>query len=797
MFGYGLKGSKEFRNNVALKQVGLQGNICGEFVELTVKQVYENIGEQNIDGIYSFPIPDTAVITGFEATLGGRTLKAIVEDREKAVKLYDEALLKGVNILSLEEPNSGMFQFSIGQILPGESVKIKLSYMDRLIYENDSLKLVVPAILAPRSIEQSSQQGSYIEDNYKLSLNLLIEPLSKLKIESPTHDINVEWEEDINLAKVTFGNDSSTLDKDLILIMKEEKIQEASGMIYKYEEDGEEKGILYLRFIPKLNSSEEEEKPNNYMFLVDISESMQGEKLEEAKNALQLCIRNLSEGDSFNIVAFGSELEYFSEFGKVPFNEDNLRKASQWIDKLSAKGGANILEALKYSLTENNLIGHSTILLFTDDMMEDENEIIEYVNKNIGDNRLFTFGIDTSANSYMINKLAAVGFGRPEFIYEDERIDDAILRQFSRIENPQVDITEINWGEVKVESTYPRTIDYLYDREPFAIFAKVSGNIAGNVTVKGRVGENEYIKSIDLDNLDLEENAELILKVWSRKRIESIEEHLKGERGSRAESMRNKIIELSREAGIISIVTSFVMLEQMEDQVLGMAITRIIPLKASEQTIKNIADAKFIESPGFIYKSANKIVSHSERNNLLLDTKYPREVILRILALNQFADGSFANMNARKNYEKVATTARVLLGFSIGKEDVLPYINQLNKSMRYLIKAMQEYNNEYDEALYEITALALKAALEKDILKGTVEQLMEESVEQIKTKLHGKNRDIILNILDNPIRTSLKDIARCIFKVSKDGKLIEEALVIKEEKDSIDSLAKLAILKAL
>lgn len=796
MLGYGLNGSKEFRNNVAIKQVGLQGNICGEFVELTVNQVYENIGEQNIDGIYSFPIPDTAVITGFEATLGGRTLKAMVEDREEAAKLYDEAVLKGINTLSLEEPNSGMFQFSIGQILPGESVKIKLSYMDRLIYENDSLKLIVPAILTPRSMEHTSEEESQVKDNYQVSLNLLIEPLSKLKIESPTHDIIVLWEEDINLAKVTFSDNLLSLDKDLVLIMKEEKIQEASGMIYKYQEADEEKGILYLRFIPKLSSSEEE-KPNNYMFLVDISESMQGEKLEEAKNALQLCIRNLSDGDSFNIVAFSTELEYFSEFGKVPFNEDNLRRASQWIEKLTAKGGANILEALKYSLSENNLIGHSTILLFTDDMMEDENEIIQYVDKNIGDNRLFTFGIDTSANSYVINKLADVGYGRPEFIYEDERIDDVILRQFSRIENPQVDITEIDWGEVKVESTYPRTIDYLYDREPFSIFAKVSGNITGKVTVKGKVDEVEYIKSVDLDNLDLEEDAKLILKVWSRNRIESIEEHLKGERGSTAEAMYNKIIELSRKSGIISTETSFVMLEEMEDPVLGMAITRIIPLKASEQTIKNIADAKFIESPGFVYKSANKIVSYSERKNLLLDKKYPREAILRIIALNQYADGSFANIKEDKNYEKIATTARVLLGFTIGKEDILLYKNQLNKSIKYLIQNMQASAIEYDEALYAITALALKAALEKDILNDTMEKLVKDNIEMIKTKLYGKSSENILRILDNPIRASLKDIARYLFKVSKDGKYIEETLTIKEEKDSIDSLAKLSILKAL
>ena len=93
---------------------------------------------------------------------------------------------------------------------------------------------------------------------------------------------------------------------------------------------------------------------------------------------------------------------------------------------------AEIFDALKYCLSESNNIGNSIIMVFTDDEGETDDEIIEYVTKNIGDNRIFTFGMNTSSNSYFINKLAEVGYGRPEFIYQGERIEDMVLRQLSR-----------------------------------------------------------------------------------------------------------------------------------------------------------------------------------------------------------------------------------------------------------------------------------------------------------------------------------------------------------------------------
>lgn len=773
---YGLK-NKESEEKVILREVRISGNVCGEFVELSMSQIFENTGDKDIEGVYIFPIPDTAVITDFEANLGGRTLKARVEEKERAQEAYEAALERGDRVLSLEEIDDNVFRINIGKVLSSEKVKIKVTYIDQLIYEEENLMLVVPAILSPRHAscgEEFMEECEEQEEDYKVSLNLLVEPLSRLDIESPSHDIEVEWDEEKNLARVNLKNEETYLDEDLVLLLKERELVEASGMLYEYEGEEENKGVLYLRIIPDLEQ-EENEEPNHYIFLIDISETMEGEKLEEAKNALRLCIRNLSEGDTFNIIAAEAENHLFSKSGKVPFNQENLQLASDWIDNLEVKEDAEIFEALKYCLSEKSENGIGTILIFTDDEGEQDEEIIEYVRENIKDNRIFPFGIDSSASSYLINKLAEVGHGRPEFIYQGERIDDMVIRQFSRIENPQIDVTEINWGSMKVERTYPRTISYLYNNEPFSIFATVAGEIEGKITLKGMVYDKPYEKVINLDVLDLEENADLVQKVWMRKRIESIEERLRGEKGQVAQAMKDKIIELSQESGIISTYTSFVMVEQVEEPLLGMVMSHIIPMEISEEALKNITEAYFIESPSFIYKSLYNGRTAVKQDKSSESNKYRRDNILRTLARNQFADGAFANYHDKDEDIVLETTSAAVLAFTLGKEDLSLYSNQILKSVKFIVKTLEE--KTVSERTKELAILALKSAADRNLAKGGFKQAIGE---KYTSSLSGIN---------------IKEKVAALLELVDEDDIIERAIM--EEKFAINTLAKLAILRAL
>lgn len=732
---------KQLKNNIILKEVNIRGNLCGEFAEYTIDHVYENIGTNDVEAVYTFPIPERAVISGFEAVLGGRTIKGLIQDKEEASRIYENFKDKDNTTFLLEEFNNNTFRIVIGKIIPNEVVKIKVSYIEELSYENNNLKLIIPTIITPINLSSDNKLISNEDDktdkayDYKFTLRLLVESLTKLEFKCSSHKLMVEYE-DNNLYKVTLDGKNQKMDEDLEIILEEQEKLETTGMIYEYPR--EDKGILYLRFVPEIEI-EQEVTGANYIFLLDLSESMDGNKLIEGKNALQLCLRNLKLGDTFNIAAFGDELHHFSNEIKVDFNEENLSNASKWIQDLKAEKDAVIFEAIKYALLEKSEKEENVIFLFTDDLVQNEREILDFVEANIKESRIFPFGIDTSVNSYFINKLAQITYGVAEVIYPGERIEDKVLKQFNRIKNPQITDIEIDWGKMKVETTFPRTINYMYDKEPFQIFAKVNGEIEGVVTLKGKVGKNRVQRIIMLNDLELEENVNLIEKVWYKKRIESLQHRVKYERGELQEAMNNKIIEISKKVGIICKETSFILYEEMEDPILGIRIREILPVKTTkslELSYDKLDEDS--ESTAFYYRDLSKLKENNDKY-----ANFSKKEMLRVLASNQLASGAFG-VNVDQGIQSNTTcTIKAMLAFIIGNEDVKIYTNQLNKSLEFLTKALINPDLDLKDEEYLQLLLVLKLSIRKNITLSSHKSNIDKKIHEIEEKLALKNADII------------------------------------------------------
>ncbi|MCB2360359.1 VIT and vWA domain-containing protein [Clostridium estertheticum] len=727
------------KNNIILKEVNIKGNLCGEFAEYTIDHVYENKGSNDVEAIYTFPVPDGAVISGFEAVLGGRTIKGLIQDKEEANKIYENFKNNDNNTFLLEEFRDNIIRIVIGKIISNEVVQIKVSYIEELSYENRNLKLIIPTIITP--INLSRENGIINKnDDYKFTLSLLVESLTKLEFKCSSHKLKVEYEEN-NLYKVTLAGKNQRMDKDLEIILEEQEKVETTGMIYEYPR--EDKGILYLRFIPEIEM-DQITSGENYIFLLDISESMGGDKLTEGKNALQLCLRNLAVGDTFNIVAFGDKLHYFSKEIKVEFNEENLSAASKWIKELFAENGAAIFDAIKYALLDKDDKAENIIFLFTDDVVEDEKEILDFVEDNIKESRIFPFGINTSVNSYFINKLARISYGAAEVINPDERIEDIVLKQFNRIKNPIITDIEIDWGKMKVETTFPRTIEYMYDKEPFSIFAKVNGEVGGVVILKGKVGKNRIQRVIFLNDLELEENVNLIEKMWYKKRIESLQHRVKYERGELQEAMNNKIVEISKKVGIICKETAFILYEEMEDQIVGIRIREILPVKTTKRLESFYGDLdEDSESTSFYYKDVSKQEDNHDKHE-----NYNRNELLRLLASNQFASGAFG-INAKDTLENnIKYTIKTILAFMIGSGDIKIYKNQLNKSLEFLNKTLQNININLNDKLnlkkqdYLSLLLVFKLSIKKDVAMSFHKENISKKIQEIEEKFQYQNVNV-------------------------------------------------------
>lgn len=759
-----------------LKGVWIKGDLCGLYGELTVDQLYTNEGEKALEIIYTFPLPDGAVISGFSARVGERMITGEIREKKEAFQVYDQALDKGDSAFLLEQYRPNIFQVSLGQVLPGEEVRVSIVYLETFAYQDGELRITIPTLVAPRYIpgaQIAERKGmgwarptERVPDAdfitppvdaaaaYRVALELNVQPLMPVEqFSSPSHQLKVKRGEN-GSTQITLAEGKVPLDRDIVIQGRCREESTATGLNWRDPETGE--SYCYLSLLPHLDAPLDRE-PLKYIFLIDASVSMCGDKLEQAKGALQLCLRNMEAGDSFNIVAFGSTCQFFSRSKALPFNQASLDRASHWIDNLDLLGGTDILEPVNFALKNCNKSG-TVILLFTDGQVGNEQEIISRVRSKIGGNRLFSFGIDTAVNSHFINKLAEAGNGLPEFIYPGERIEDKVIRQFYRINSPSVSGVAIEWSALPQVECYPQDIPAIFDREPLALVGKYSSAPIGKVSLTGQLKNDRFTAELDLAALVTGHTWGFLKKLWAKMKIDHLEKSLEQISPRRRDRLIEEIVKLSCEYGIASAHTSFVALYERENKATGIPKTVVVPVAPAAKW-DMLADHTFTPplsgtGPAVLFSprvnldrgfapqpmdlhcrsSAFRLTQRKQSRsgalhcrNSAYDPGSSLEDAVRFIALQQLANGSFPAEEGTANAElsRFENTALAAAALLLAGESGL-YRRQIEKSVKYLLEAKPQ--KELKEFHYFTAALAARLYLEKfKIGKRTANQISSKA----------------------------------------------------------------------
>src|SRR5512138_1498227 len=135
-----------------LKHTDVKAEITGFLSRVTVTQEFENPFKEKIEAVYTFPLPQNAAVDDMTMIVGNRTVRGKILRREEAEAVYEAAKNRGqtASLLNQERPN--IFTQSVANILPGEQIKIVISYVETLKYEDGSYEFVFPMVVGPRYV---------------------------------------------------------------------------------------------------------------------------------------------------------------------------------------------------------------------------------------------------------------------------------------------------------------------------------------------------------------------------------------------------------------------------------------------------------------------------------------------------------------------------------------------------------------------------------------------------------------------------------------------------------------------
>ncbi len=804
--------------DIPLKKIDITGRVCGTLAQIDVKQIYENNGTEKIETIYIFPVQDSVSVTDFSAKTGDKSVNSFVMEKEEAMAAYQKtADWRESPFLTRQQPPN-VLQIAVGELLPGETAVIHVSYIQEFRLDDHQLRITVPSLLSPDTDMYGTEEYQCRERvGYTATLNITIDLLRQvLHYHSPSHAIKVDRHTQ-DKATISLAEECAPMDRDFVLICACREVESSRGVAYSNENA---QRMVYLTFVPDIPFIEES-RGDNYIFLVDISGSMAGEKLAQIKSALNICLRNLSETDTFSMAAAGDQLHLFSHGHSLPFTQVSLDRAAAWIEGLKPAGKAEIFQAIRYSLPPGSS-KESIILLFTDNQTGNQDTIISYIKNNIGKNRIFVFGIKNAAGGCTLEKIAQAGRGRFQCVCPGEGMDERLVRQFVKVTSPLCQNIQLDWTGIETEDVFPGSISSVFDMEPVEILARFSGPLEGDIMLRGNAGAREFCMSLDASAIPYDSQLGLLEKIWAKKRIAYLEDVLSYTNAAKHETLRNEIIKLSKSYNLASSLTSFVAVNVRPNRISGLPTTRMVPVHTPVSPTDDMAcTADHNDMANDHHTRRDKTEPMAGNGPAPAGTACMFEQIpvgsrleplthrdiLRILARNQQANGAFSPGVQDNLLTKIDTTALVLIAFTVGDENIRAYRKQLEKSIKYLLERIVSGRippqpSRNSDALLK-TLLALKLCLAKNIPKKATGEWISrwiehiKSVSQVSSSLVGCQSEI-LRFIDHDILQLHTPTIRAITAVNEDPSRLEEQIVISAgERNTIPALARLGILKAL
>ena len=585
-------------DKLPLKSTATDVKIVGTIADVKITQKYVNTGTTTLEAIYTFPMSTKAAVYGMTMTIGKRKITAQIEEKQKARQEYEEAKEEGKRVSLLEQNRPNVFTMNTANIIPGDTIVVELSYTEVLVPEKGNYSFVYPTVVGPRysgkETDPNNPDNQFVESPYtpegtmptylfdfKLNIYSSI-PIENIGCNSHRMDVSYKdlnhIELKLNKAETNGGNRDVVVNYSL-----KGKSIESGVMLY----EGKDENFFLMMVQPPAQVLKEDIPPREYIFIVDVSGSMNGQPLDISKNLMRNLVLNLKPTDMFNVVLFSGASRLLNETS-LPANEENIKKAVSFVDNTRGGGGTEVLGALRMAnaIPRANDDVSRTFVIATDGYVSVEQEAFRIIRENKNNTNFFAFGIGRSVNRYLIEGMAFAGGGEPLFITNFQDTEKEVERFRNYINTPVLTRIKVESKGIEIYDVEPAGIPDLMAERPITIFGKYKGKAKGTLTLSGKTGRKTYKQSFDIAAAKPSANNLALRYLWARERIKYLdymENSNSGWWSSAADSSISKeITRLGLKYGLMTNYTSFIAIDEVVVEKDGKPVTVKQPLPLPE-----------------------------------------------------------------------------------------------------------------------------------------------------------------------------------------------------------------------
>lgn len=623
--------------------------IDDQIVTTHVDQVFYNPNDWSVEGEYVFPIPVDAAVSDFILWMDGEPVQGEVLDADQARRTYEQIVSNLRDPALLEYADMGALRARVFPIPPMCERRIELEYIQALTAENGLVRYLYPLGTEKFSMEP-------LED---VSITVSVTSSQPIRaVYSPSHPVSISREGDYHVL-VGYEEREVLPDKDFALYYSIGESEAFHLLTYRDPWDFEDPdGFFLLLLAPGIRESIRP-VPKDVLLVLDRSGSMEGEKFEQAQEAIRFILRKLNQEDRFNLITFSTGVEVFAQ-DLQPVSEAD--EAIAWVDRLRAEGSTDINRAL---LEAASLVDHdrpSYLIFLTDGLPTvgevDSQQILNNLERSAPKNlSLFAFGVGYDVDTYLLDSLAQAYHGNSTYVVPGEQLNEILSAFYSKISAPVLTDLSLDFGDVITYDVYPYPLADLFVGSQITIVGRYRQGGSTEVTLSGSVnGRTQFFTYPD--QIFVEQSPERVSSttslpsLWATRKIGYLlnQVRLTGP----DQEIIDEIVRLSIRYGIVTPYTSYL-------------VTEPLPLGAAEQ--ERIASEEFdmfreeAELPSFGREAVEKAEGQSSLANADMAASAPIEAAgkVRILGSHTFVSSDGVWIDTLFDPDEMVTDKLVFL----------------------------------------------------------------------------------------------------------------------------------------
>jgi len=534
---------------VVRRSSDVHAQLANGVLRYEVTETFVNQGSGIGEADYMFPLPKGAAFQDLKLSINGELVSGETMNAAQARQIYEQIVRQRRDPALVEWMGYGLLRTRIFPIGPGEEKKVVVRFQSVAEREGDALRMDYFRGSRPGPEMRTS------EPEGRNSFTLEYPDDSRYgNAYSPTHSLTTTRSR--SMREVTVNGDG----REITLLVPVRRSTEPAIAVLTYA-PAHENGFALVTLSPPAISPRVTDR--DVTLVLDVSGSMSGEKIKQARAAGLQLLSTLGPSDRFRLIDFSTDVRTFrDEFANA--TAENVRAASRYLESLDASGSTNISGALEEALRPPAATGRLGLVLFVTDGQptvgeRDPETIAARVATLRGSRRIFSFGVGADLNVALVERLALEGRGTAQFVRPNESVERAVSIVASRLTNPVVTDLRVYADGVRLLKTQPSQASDIFAGQDFVMLTRYDGSGATRLRFEGRTanGPIQWTSRVVFPESSRENS--FIARLWATQRIGYLSAEKRRNGGS--SEVDDEIKQLGEQYGIPTEFSSYLVVE--------------------------------------------------------------------------------------------------------------------------------------------------------------------------------------------------------------------------------------------